>query len=201
VYLRRTSRVPGGAGANPVAGQSGRCHAPYSHRQGSAGFKLDRHPRLLAQFVAYLEEAGAGTVTTRLAPARAAIPSGTSPGLAPSPVFGCSAWWHTWRPFDPCTQVPATDLLSRAAQRGQARGGVPVDLSSSESCHKPAIRTAAHGPHTAVLPRRQQGDELHSGHAGATALLAVSSSSKLVKVGLYCLGDPGAARRVPGACP
>lgn len=81
------------------------------------GFKLERHPRLLAQFVGYLEEAGASTVTTTLALAWATIPAGTSPDWHRARLSVARGFAAYLEALDPGTQVPATDLLSRAAQR------------------------------------------------------------------------------------
>ncbi len=81
------------------------------------GFKLERHPRLLAQFVAYLEEAGATTVTTSLALAWATAPAATGPDwwrARLSIVRGFAAYLLS---LDPGTQVPAADLLPRRERR------------------------------------------------------------------------------------
>lgn len=83
----------------------------------SLGFKLGPHPRLLADFVAYLEATGAGTITTQLAVSWAAQPPDGNP-----------AWWSQrlgvvrgfaahLRAFDPDTQVPPTGLLPRRPYR------------------------------------------------------------------------------------
>ena len=81
------------------------------------GFKLDRHPRLLAQFVAYLEEAGASTVTTGLALAWATIPTGTSPDWHRARLSVARGFAAYLAALDPGTQVPAADLLCRGDQR------------------------------------------------------------------------------------
>jgi integrase/recombinase XerD len=82
----------------------------------SLGFKLDRAGRLLAQFVAYCEAAGAETVTVDLARAWATLPAG-------------SDYWHAFRLsvvrgfarhlvlIDERTEVPPADLLPVRARR------------------------------------------------------------------------------------
>ncbi len=46
----------------------------------SFGFSLERDAKLLAQFIAYLEQRGASTVTVSDAVAWVGLPSGASPG-------------------------------------------------------------------------------------------------------------------------
>jgi len=54
---------------------------------GPLGYKLARAEKLLAQFITYLEQVGAATVTTELALARATTtPSSTTPGAFSSRV-------------------------------------------------------------------------------------------------------------------
>jgi len=81
------------------------------------GFKLERHPRLLAQFVAYLEGAGATTITTKLALDWAMAPTGTNADwwrARLSVVHGFAAYMAT---LDPATEGPPADLLPHRAQR------------------------------------------------------------------------------------
>jgi integrase/recombinase XerD len=83
----------------------------------SLGFKLDRHPRLLGQFLAHLEEAGATTLTVRLALAWAMAPQGSDPDwwrARLAVVRGFAAYLAT---IDPATEVPSSDLLPHRAQR------------------------------------------------------------------------------------
>lgn len=91
------------------------------------GFKLKREGRLLPQLVAYLERAGAETITTELALA-----------WATQPPDGHPAWWaermgivrgfaRHLQTLDPATQVPPTGLLPR-----QARRATPFLYSNAE---------------------------------------------------------------------
>jgi integrase/recombinase XerD len=81
------------------------------------GYKLDRAEKLLGQFVSFLEQAGAATVTVDAAVAWATQPSN-----------GDSCWWShrlsVVRGFarylstvDPAAQIPPTDLLPGRSHR------------------------------------------------------------------------------------
>lgn len=62
--------------------------AGYLDLRRGMGFKLERDARLLAQFISYLEEAGAATVTVDSAVAWATLPGRREPGLAGVPHVG-----------------------------------------------------------------------------------------------------------------
>ena len=74
------------------------------------GYKLARPEKLLAQFITYLEGAGAATVTTELALAWATLPAGDANWHAQrlSVVRGFAAYLHT---LDPSAQVPPAGLI------------------------------------------------------------------------------------------
>ena len=81
------------------------------------GFKLKNAGGLLAQFVAYLDETGADTVTTDRAVSWAMLPQGVDPGWwgrRLSAVRGFAAYLHT---IDPATEVPPADLLPIGSRR------------------------------------------------------------------------------------
>ena len=78
----------------------------------SLGFKLEDHGRLLPQFVTYLDERGAATLTVEAALAWATTPQGVNRfrwRQRLSVVRGFARWLQ---PFDPATQVPPADLLA-----------------------------------------------------------------------------------------
>ena len=96
----------------------------------SLGFKLAAHPRLLGDFVAYLEAAGAETVTTELAVSWAARPPDANP-----------AWWSQrlgvlrgfaahLRAFDPVTEVPPRGLLPRRSWRPTPYVYLPEEITA-----------------------------------------------------------------------
>ena len=112
------------------------------------GFKLDRHPRLLAQFVAYLEEAGASTVTTGLALAWATIPAGTSPDWHRARLSVARGFAAYLAALDPGTQVPAADLLSRGDQRATPyllSEDALASLVAAAGALAPPLRAATYG--------------------------------------------------------
>lgn len=75
------------------------------------GFKLARPEKLLGQFLSYLDEAGAATVTVEHALAWARLPEHGDPSwwaYRLTVVRGFARYLHT---FDPTVEVPAADLL------------------------------------------------------------------------------------------
>jgi integrase len=84
--------------------------ADYLAVRRSLGYKLARPEKLLGQFIAYLEDAGAETVTTGLALSWATLPGGNQSwhALRLSAVRGFAAYLHT---IDPSAEVPPTDLI------------------------------------------------------------------------------------------
>jgi integrase/recombinase XerD len=84
--------------------------AGYLAVRRSLGYKLARPEKLLVQFITYLEDAGAATVTTDLAVAWATLPAGDANWHAQrlSVVRGFAAWLHT---IDPAAEVPPAGLI------------------------------------------------------------------------------------------
>jgi integrase len=81
------------------------------------GFKLDRHGRLLPQFLAYRQDVGADTVTTEHALRWATLPSAADPrwwAERLSLVRGFARYLQT---FDPAAELPPTDLLPAGGRR------------------------------------------------------------------------------------
>jgi integrase/recombinase XerD len=87
--------------------------ADYLDLRRGLGFKLDSDARLLGQFVGYLEERGACTVTVAGALAWATLPAGASRGRI-TVVRGFAAYLAT---VDPATEVPPASLLPRGSHR------------------------------------------------------------------------------------
>ena len=84
--------------------------AGYLAVRRSLGYGLARQEKLLAQFITYLEDAGATTVTTRLALAWAALPGGNQSwhALRLQAVRGFASWLQA---IDPSAEVPPAGLL------------------------------------------------------------------------------------------
>ena len=76
------------------------------------GFKLGGYPQLLHDFVAYLDAAGASTVTTQLAVAWAQLPGeGAHPSYLGRRLCVVRGFARHLQAIDPATEVPPADLL------------------------------------------------------------------------------------------
>ncbi len=76
------------------------------------GSKLERHPCLLENFVAYLEAAGATTITTELALAWARLPGDDAhPTYLSNRLCAVRGFARHLQAFDPATEVPPAELL------------------------------------------------------------------------------------------
>lgn len=89
----------------------------YLDLRRSMGFKLERAAKLLAQFVAYCEAAGATTVTIRLAIGWATLPEGKNPNWLAQRLSVVRGFARHLVLFDPRTEVPPTDLLPGRSNR------------------------------------------------------------------------------------
>jgi integrase len=81
------------------------------------GYKLDTHGRLLADFVSYLEQAAATTVTTELALACAKRPADASPAWWAARLSMARSFARYLATLDPANQVPPADLLPHRTRR------------------------------------------------------------------------------------
>jgi integrase/recombinase XerD len=89
----------------------------YLRLRRGLGFKLERHGQILPQLVAYLEAAGASTVTRELAIAWARLPAGAHPrhwATRLAIARGFAAYLQT---IDPATEVPPADVFAVRYQR------------------------------------------------------------------------------------
>jgi integrase/recombinase XerD len=136
------------------------------------GFKLERPGRLLEDFVGYLEQAGAATVTSEHALAWATAPGGADP-----------AWWHgrlaAVRPFARylAPRIAGTEVPPRGLLPGPAsRRAVPYLYSDAEVAALVAATAAIRTPFRAATYRALIG------------LLAVTGMRIGEAIGLDC-GD------------
>ena len=86
--------------------------ADYLRIRHALGYKLERAGKLLPQFLDYLEQIGAETITTEQALAWATLPAGGSErwwAFRLSMVRGFAAYLQT---LDPAAEVPPKDLLA-----------------------------------------------------------------------------------------
>ena len=84
----------------------------YLRLRRGLGFKLERHGQILPQLVAYLEAAGARTVTSELAISWARLPAGAHPrhwAARLAVARGLAAYMQT---IDPATEVPPADVFA-----------------------------------------------------------------------------------------
>lgn len=89
----------------------------YLRARRALGVKLERHGRLLPQLVAYLEAAGASTVTRELAISWARLPAGAHPrhwAARLSIARGFAAYLQT---IDPETEIPPAGVFAVRYQR------------------------------------------------------------------------------------
>ena len=92
------------------------------------GAKLERHPRLLQDFVAYLEAAGARTVTIDLALAWVGLPGRDAhPSYLSNRLSVVRGFARHLQAFDPATEVPPVRVLPRSRCRA-----VPYLYSDAE---------------------------------------------------------------------
>lgn len=81
------------------------------------GFKLERAEHLLRDFVTYLEQRGAGTVTTELALAWARRPAQAHPSWHAVRLAVVRVFARHLRTLDAATEVPPDDILPRHRRR------------------------------------------------------------------------------------
>ena len=89
----------------------------YLRLRRALGFKLERHGQILPQLVAYLEAAGASTVSSELAISWARLPAGAHPrhwAARLAVARGFAAYLQT---IDPATEVPPADVFAVRYQR------------------------------------------------------------------------------------
>jgi len=101
----------------------------YLRLRRALGFKLDREGRLLPQFVAYLETAGAATVSSELAIAWARLPAGVQPDHWAKRLGVARKFAAYLQTIDPTTEIPPPDVFPARHHRP-----TPYLWSQSEIC-------------------------------------------------------------------
>lgn len=112
------------------------------------GSKLERHPRLLESFVAYLEAAGATTITTELALSWARLPGDDAhPTYLSNRLCAVRGFARHLQAFDPATEVPPARLLPwprcRATPYQYSDDDIAALMSATRSL-TPALRAATY---------------------------------------------------------
>lgn len=121
--------------------------ADYLRLRRALGFKLERAGRLLPQLVAYLEAAGAATVTSDLAIAWARLPGHTHPNHWAQRLAIARGFARYLRTLDPATEVPPAGVFPTRRHRP-----TPFLWSQRDICRllesaralRPALRAATY---------------------------------------------------------
>ncbi len=119
----------------------------YLRLRRALGFKLAREGQLLPQLVAYLEAAGAATLTSELAIAWARLPTGVQPIKWAQRLSAARAFAAYMQTIDPATEVPPRDVFGACQRRP-----TPYLWSQDEVCRlleatralRPPLRAATH---------------------------------------------------------
>ena len=119
--------------------------AGYLDLRRGLGFKLTRDAKLLDQFITYLEERGASTVTVADALTWATLPADGSPGwlrMRITVVRGFAVYLAT---LDPATEVPPASLLPGGTHRAvpylYSAAGITALMAQARRLRTP-LRTA-----------------------------------------------------------
>jgi integrase len=112
------------------------------------GSKLERHPRLLENFVAYMEAAGVTTITTELALSWATLPGDDAhPTYLSNRLCAVRGFARHLQAFDPATEVPPAHLLPwpkcRATPYLYSDADIAALMSAARSL-TPALRAATY---------------------------------------------------------
>ena len=91
--------------------------ADYLRLRRALGFKLERAGRMLPQFVAWLDAAGARTITVELALAWARQPGGAHPIVWAHRLSAVRGFARFLATIDPGTQIPPTGLFAARYRR------------------------------------------------------------------------------------
>lgn len=112
------------------------------------GSKLARRPQLLEDFVAYLEPAGATTVTTELALSWARLPGDDAhPTYVSNRLCAVRGFARHLQAFDPATEVPPVRLLPRPKCRAVPYLYSDADVAALMDAARgltPALRAATY---------------------------------------------------------
>jgi integrase len=119
----------------------------YLRLRRALGYKLERHAVLLPQLVAYLEAAGATTVTSELAIAWARLPERARPNHWAARLAVVRGFARYLQPIDPATEVPPPGVFPARRHRP-----APYLWSQADICRlleatralRPPLRAATH---------------------------------------------------------
>jgi len=95
----------------------------------SLGFKLNQTGRLLPDFIDYLDNAGAATITTDLALAWATLPAGADPAWWGQRLSVVRCFARYLQTIDPNCEVPPAGLVGSRPQRATPYLFSPADIA------------------------------------------------------------------------
>lgn len=119
----------------------------YLRLRRSLGFKLERAERLLPQLVAYLEAAGAATVTSKLAIAWARLPERAQPRHWAQRLAVARGFARYLQAFDPAAEVPPPGVFPARRHRPAPYLWSHSDISRLLAAARelrPPLRAATH---------------------------------------------------------
>jgi integrase/recombinase XerD len=119
----------------------------YLRLRRGLGFKLKPEGRLLPQLVAYLDAAGASTVTSELAIAWARLPVGVQPIQWAHRLSAARAFAAYLKTIDSATEVPPPDVFGARQRRRAPYLWSPDDvcrLLEATRALRPPLRAATH---------------------------------------------------------
>ena len=121
----------------------GRHAEDYLRLRRSLGYKLSSHNRLLAQFLDYLEAAGATSITTELAISFAQLPQGVHPVHWAHRLNIVRGFASYMQAIDQATEVPPHDVFAARYQRPTPylwQESEVLDLMAAARRLRPALR-------------------------------------------------------------
>jgi len=119
----------------------------YLRLRRALGFKLEFPGQVLPQFAAYLEAAGAPTITTELAISWAGLPSGVLPVSLAHRLGAVRGFARYLKTIDPATEVPPSGIWPPATRRPVPFLWQPADirrLVGGARNLRPELRAATH---------------------------------------------------------
>lgn len=122
--------------------------ANYLRLRRELGFKLEFPGQVLPQLVAYLDEAGASTVTVELAVAWAGLPAGHVQPIQLAHRLGAVRGFARYlKTIDPATEVPPLGIFPPQRRRPTPYLWSPADIAALLDAARrlaPALRAATH---------------------------------------------------------